>query len=58
MTEDGTIWFHKGGSMYDDRTHIEPEGWYFVDETFANYYGPYPTREAADEAQTEYARHL
>ena len=31
-------------------------GWYFWDETWANYYGPWPTKKQAKEALAEYCR--
>lgn len=33
------------------------EGWYWIDKTWANMYGPYSTREAAEKEQLEYVIH-
>lgn len=38
--------------------HEENGQWYFWDETWADRYGPYPTREIAEQKCTEYCRQL
>jgi len=35
-----------------------PKGWYFWDETSCDRYGPYKSREEANEKCREYARQL
>lgn len=32
----------------------EPQGWYFMDETWTGYYGPFPSEEVARKRLGEY----
>lgn len=36
----------------------EANGWYFWDETWVNYYGPYSSEEEANKKCQEYAEQL
>lgn len=38
-----------------DPIHQEGENWYFWDETQADRYGPFPTRQIAEEMLTRYS---
>lgn len=40
------------------RQHEDDGKWYFANEVWSDEYGPYDTREEADEALTEYCRYL
>jgi hypothetical protein len=57
------VFYHSGGRIQDKEdpeasTSIEPEGWYFWTETWADYCGPYSSEEAANYYLTEYAKQL
>lgn len=45
------IFEHKGGPI---QTATEAPGWYFWNETFSNYCGPYPDREKAEAGLKRY----
>jgi hypothetical protein len=43
------IFYHKGGSIQALRHgKLDAPGWYWWDETWASYYGPFATREIAE----------
>jgi len=50
---------HMGGPIggYKDGP-FELPGWYFWDETWADYHGPFSTRDEAEDALIEYAKQL
>lgn len=52
------VFYHKGGSIYDDGEEELPEGWYYWDETWLHYIGPYSTEEYANKMALEYAKSL
>jgi hypothetical protein len=41
-----------------DPIHSDGRGWYFWDETGADRYGPYATREIAKQAMDDYCREI
>lgn len=45
------VFYHPGGRIQDaDIAFLndeEPEGWYFWTETWADFFGPYPSEETA-----------
>ena len=45
-------------NQYDEECGITTSGWYFADETWSYYYGPYEDEEAAKQACIEYAKQL
>lgn len=51
------VFVHMGGLIYTDGP-IELPGWYFWDETWADYHGPFATKEEADTAIMNYAKSL
>lgn len=53
-----TVFYHNGGSVYDDGSAQEPAGWYFWTETLADYVGPYASEAQAARMQKEYAESL
>lgn len=50
-----TIFYFAGGKMYNNFAEV---GWYFVDETEADYYGPFSSYSIADDSLEEYCRIL
>ena len=51
------IFYHSGGPIYDTPDAlIELEGWYFLAEDEATYYGPYACEEIAEENAVEYSK--
>lgn len=53
------IFYHSGGGIYDSQfAPGEPEGWYFWTETWADYVGPYSTKEQAEQMLREYVLSL
>lgn len=52
------IFYHGGGPIYDDDCTDEPKGWYFWDEVWVHYIGPYFTKEQAAKMLQEYAEAL
>lgn len=57
------IFYHNGGRIQDaddpkPSTPIEPKGWYFWTETWADYDGPYDSEEDAETSLKEYAKQL
>lgn len=56
-----TMFAHMGGPIYDvgmpnNPAPIEDAGWYFWDETWANYHGPFATREECSESLDRYCK--
>lgn len=49
------IFYHLGGKIQDKD---EPEGWYFWDETWSHYEGPWDTYEFAAQALAQYVEWL
>jgi hypothetical protein len=53
------VFYHDGGGIYDDDLEQkEPAGWYFWDETWSSYVGPYTTEGQARRMLKEYADSL
>lgn len=57
------VFYHKGGRIQDvddpnATTPIEPDGWYFWTETWADYCGPYVSEDEANKQLIEYCKHL
>jgi hypothetical protein len=44
---------------YDPEIIFEKDGeWFFYDETWSFFYGPFPSKEVCERALTEYAKEL
>lgn len=52
------VFHHDGGAMRDDGSDVEPEGWYFWNEDWASYQGPWPTEPEARAYLAEYVKWL
>lgn len=51
------VFYHGGGKIHDDPSSaVEKAGWYFWTETWADYCGPYETREKVDQELTRYCK--
>ena len=52
------VFLHDNNGPIQEGEEPEIQGWYFWDETWAHYHGPFATKEAAHNSCVEYARQL